>query len=148
MHNISYSEANRWCQNEFDSTLATIYTPKQYETVRELCLSSGTSGEVACWIGLRYSLIDEYWHWEDTGYISMILYWGDSEGEAMDGQECAGIAVTGFVIDTNYLFPGDMVDIVCNFTYPKLTICNDPPEIVNAPSLESKLINIQTFVYK
>ena len=64
--------ANEFCKENYNSTLASIYTPEQNVKAIDICLEHDGTG-YSCWIGLHknYSKYgDNKWHWIENGLIA------------------------------------------------------------------------------
>ena len=58
---LSYNDAINYCQNNYNTTLATIYSPQQNDLIASLCSSTSTNHD--CWIGLKYDNNTNHWKW-------------------------------------------------------------------------------------
>ena len=83
----TFHDANQFCKNTYNSSLASVYTPEQNEIVIELCLQKDDND---CWIGLHQNVTkygDHQWHWIENGLISSFYAFKEPEPNDSGGDE-------------------------------------------------------------
>ena len=136
--NRNYADAIKYCNDTYDSSLATIYTPEQNKIARNLCLNhinnSTDNLYVACWIGLHQIESNSYspWLWQQNGIESVYTYWakGAPSYNNNNHTNCTEISVAPFRAQSSFpqtQFMGDWNNVDCIGTEFHATLCNDPP---------------------
>eukprot|EP01084_Bolivina_argentea_P154096 268650_1 len=129
--NLSWTDANTWCLNNFNSTLATINTPQQNQNALQLCTKySKKLNATGCWIGLHFT--NNKWIWNSNNISASFLYWGHQEPND-NRQHCAEMNIIPYLNNDQSVLTGEWNDQFCNGTIDKqLPICNDPPSITHS----------------
>ena len=123
----SYDDGNQYCIDNFNSSLATIYTPEQNVEAMRVCIEAGEgTSALGCLIGLRYDGFE--WEWQDNTILSSFYYWGHGEPNG-NNEDCVEIVLDGYLsINTEQVFKGEWNDLICNGFSDRLTLCNEPPQ--------------------
>ena len=119
---LRWDEAEIYCNDNYNSSLATIYTPQQNKIVTDLCLSIPAA--TGCWIGLYQPTPNSNWYWKENNLTAAYTYWAQVEPNGGDTENCAEIMIDVYFSNQVWTFPGQWNDQNCSgYAYP---ICNEP----------------------
>ena len=126
---INWFDANDYCANTFNSTLATIYTPEQNEEAIKLCLNyrNKTNLTVGCWIGLEYDDYNGNWLWTENDIESSFYYWAHNQPSDPSVEPHAEIRITSWEDQGLQVFLGEWND-ASSTSEERIPLCNDPPQ--------------------
>ena len=116
---LSWFEAEEYCQEKYNSHLATIKSQLDRDLAQALCRSLGNSGQ--CWIGLYHHDAQSTWKWIDGADLD---YGFNADGTPKTGADPWDSGEPNYdsedCVQLNHLY--DWNDISCwTFNYP---ICN------------------------
>merc|ERR1719334_3144393 len=122
---ISWSDANAYCASTYGTTLATIKTDIDANTVLAM---KQNIGSVRVWVGLNDIGTEGDWEWvsgyECEGDCTALSWWNTNEPNDSSGEDCAHLRASASSIDVM------LNDIPCTYTVDYF-LCDAPPHLVD-----------------